>query len=277
MKLLSVYGSVISMWFSVACAPLVSSVPDAAGPPVGERTEATAVPEYDKRLISAIYDERLNTDPCQLQRLVDIANRLIPHASRLQRPAAGWTWELNLLDSDDINAECMIGGKIFVHSGLLDDWQLDDTQLAAVLAHAIAYVLCRSDDDAGDAGYAENAEAAAPWRYRLSDGLACDGEAVKIQIEADRLGIELMARAGYDPEAALVFWHRVAFFTGPDKEARQGLQRSRVLCERNRLEKLHAAVHRYKPLYRAALVSAEQARTFRHFSVGSPDFRCRGR
>lgn len=104
-------------------------------------------------------------------------------------------WESHVLESDQVNAFCLPGGKIAVFTGLLDLVENDD-QLAAVIAHEVAHAL---------AHHASERLAREPTSHilgRLSFNRAQESE-------ADHIGIFLMTFAGYDPEEALAFWERM--------------------------------------------------------------------
>jgi predicted Zn-dependent protease len=164
----------------------------------------------------------LNGDAAQVARVRAIAARLIPQGGRFNAEAAGWAWEVNVVDSPAINAFCMPGGKIMVFRGLVEKLQLTDDELAAVIGHEIAHALLQH-------GRARMSEAVlknvgvnlAALYFGLGDlGATALAQAAQLAVslpysrshetDADLAGIELAARAGYDPRAAVSLWRKMA-------------------------------------------------------------------
>jgi len=164
----------------------------------------------------------LNRDAPQVQRVRAIAERLIAQGRRFNPEADQWAWEVNVIDSPSINAFCMPGGKIMVHRGIIEKLQLTDDELAAVIGHEIAHALLQH-------GRARMSEAVlknlgvnvAAMYFGLGDlGAAALAQAAQVAIslpysrshetDADLVGIELAARAGYDPRAAISLWRKMA-------------------------------------------------------------------
>jgi predicted Zn-dependent protease len=164
----------------------------------------------------------LNRDAPQVQRVRAITERLIPHGRRFNAEAGDWAWEVNVIDSATINAFCMPGGKIMVFRGIIEKLQLTDDELAAVIGHEIAHALLQH-------GRARMSEAVlknvgvnlAALYFGLGDlGATALAQAAQVaislpysrshEIDADLVGIELAARAGYDPRAAATLWRKMA-------------------------------------------------------------------
>lgn len=197
-----------------------------------EAMVASAALSYDKILNAALRAGALNRDPAQVERAVTIANRLIPHVHHFRPDAVNWDWEINVLSDDDANATCMAGGKIFVFTGLLEQWQPNDDELAAVIGHEIGHAL-RDHTAEKYSTHQRNNTIALGLSSVLSIGLAVAtgvdmsrtlGQAGQISAQAfanlpnsrelehesDHIGLELMARGGYDPLAAASLWQKVA-------------------------------------------------------------------
>jgi predicted Zn-dependent protease len=183
---------------------------------------ASAAQQYAQMKQQAQARRVLNVDAPQVQRVRAIAQRLIPHGARFNPNAARWPWEVNVIDAPQINAFCMPGGKIMVFDGLIDALKLTDDELAAVIGHEIAHALLEH----GRARMSEQVlkgvgiNLAAAY-FGLSDfGTAALAQAAQLAItlpysrghetDADLVGLELAARAGYDPRAALSLWRKMA-------------------------------------------------------------------
>ncbi len=164
----------------------------------------------------------LNADPALTTRVRAIAHRLIPASAAFRPEAAQWKWEVNVIRSDQVNAWCMPGGKIAVYSGLVTKLNLGDDELAAVLGHEIAHALRehareRASEQMGaqvlisgasillGAGQA-GADLGGVF-YKAFFGLP---NSRLHETEADRIGVEIAARAGYDPRAAITLWQKMA-------------------------------------------------------------------
>jgi Zn-dependent protease with chaperone function len=141
-------GILCSTLLIAGCQTVQTTAPGAVGV---ERKQQMLVSEqdiekgadqaYDQELQKARKDGKLNEDPALTARVRAIAQRLIP-ATRAFRPdAPGWQWEINTLNTKEMNAYAMPGGKIMVYSGLVDRLKLTDAELAAVIGHEISHAL----------------------------------------------------------------------------------------------------------------------------------------
>ena len=158
-------------------------------------------------------------DP-QLDRLRAVARRLIPQAGALNPRVAGWSWEVNLIRSDQINAFCMPGGKIAVFTGIINQLQLTEDELAMVLGHEMAHALREHARER----IAKNAATSIGANIftqvlglgQLGQTLTAYGAQLLTlrfsrsdESEADLVGMEIAARAGYDPRAAISLWQKM--------------------------------------------------------------------
>jgi predicted Zn-dependent protease len=161
-------------------------------------------------------------DP-QATRLRAIADRLIPYTSRWNPEARQWKWEVNLLKSGQVNAFCMPGGRIAFFSGIIDKLKLTDDEIAAVMGHEIAHALREHGRDrqskATATGLASSAIGAviSAWSgYDLRGASNAVGQLWVLKFsrdeerEADLIGLDIAARAGYDPRAGLALWNKMA-------------------------------------------------------------------
>jgi predicted Zn-dependent protease len=161
----------------------------------------------------------------QVQRLRAIAQRLIPHSARWNDRARQWRWEVNLIGSKQINAFCMPGGKIAFFTGILSQLELSDDETAMVMGHEMAHALreharARIAKSQGT-GALLGIGAALLGLGQLGDVAANIGTQLLTlkfsrddEIEADLVGLELAARGGYNPDAAVSLWNKMAKASG---------------------------------------------------------------
>ena len=187
-----------------------------------EAVQSAAGEAYAKTLTEGRGKGALNNKPVMRARVQAISRRLIAQVGVFRPDAPGWKWEINVMDTPEINAWCMAGGKIMVYWGLIDKLKPTDAELAALLGHEIAHALREHTREAvsrsvgqqlvlaglaAAAGASQStvqiANAVAQVTYTLPHGR--DQET-----EADRIGLELIARAGYEPRAAVTFFQKLA-------------------------------------------------------------------
>ncbi len=184
--------------------------------------EEAGVQQYEQLMTQARTKGALAPDGnAQLLRLRAIAARIIPFAPRWNERATQWKWEVNLIGSKQINAFCMPGGKIAFFTGILDQLKLDDNEVAMVMGHEMAHAL-REHARARLAKSAGTGAALSITAQLLGLGQAGDLAAragtqlvtLKFsrsdETEADLVGLELAARAGYDPKASVSLWQKMA-------------------------------------------------------------------
>ena len=155
----------------------------------------------------------------ELVRLRAIAKRIIPYATRFNPRAKDWKWEVNLIGSSQINAFCMPGGKIAFYTGILRTLKLTDDEVAMVMGHEIAHALREhAREQAGKNALtkigAVGVSIATGGRY---DGLVNSGASLLSlkfsrgdETDADLVGLDLAARAGYDPRAGITLWQKMS-------------------------------------------------------------------
>ena len=191
-----------------------------------DEIEAAATQEYTKLLAQARQQGALapESNP-QLQGLRAIAGRLIAHSAQWNSRARQWHWEVNLIGSKQINAFCMPGGKIAVFTGLLNQLHLSEDETAMVLGHEMAHALreharARIAKEQGT-GALLQLGAQLFGLGQLGDVAANIGTQLislrfsrEDEIEADLVGLELGARGGYVPEAAVSLWDKMGKASG---------------------------------------------------------------
>ena len=160
-------------------------------------------------------------DHPQLVRLRYIAKRIIPYTTQWNRRAAQWKWEVILLGGNQINAFCMPGGKIAFYWGILQKLQLSDDEVAMIMGHEMAHALRehareRMGKSVATRGALELGSALLGLGNtgRMVAGM---GEQLLTltfsrsdESEADLVGMELAARAGYNPAAGVTLWQKMA-------------------------------------------------------------------
>jgi Zn-dependent protease with chaperone function len=190
-----------------------------------EKLEEQAGLQYQQMTRQAFQKRALaEENDAQLIRLRKIFRDLLPGAAKFNEASKTWRWEVNLLRSNQINAFCMPGGKIAFFSGILDKLQLNDDEVAMVMGHEIGHALY------------EHARAravkstAAVTVSRVVGGLlfgnagdvigAQAGNLIALkfsrndELQADLIGMELAARAGYDPRAGVTLWQKMSQASG---------------------------------------------------------------
>jgi predicted Zn-dependent protease len=207
----------------IAVKPLKSSIwRDIAAP---EKTVNDQAAQQYLALMAQARDKHVlvpQNDPRAL-RLRAIAQRLIPYTVRWNQEAKDWHWEVNLLDSNQVNAFCMPGGHIAFYTGIIDKLKLTDDEIAAVMGHEITHALREHGRDrmskATGVGLATSAIGAviSAWSgYDLRGATNAAGQLYVLKFsrdeerEADLVGLDIAARAGYDPRAGLALWNKMA-------------------------------------------------------------------
>jgi predicted Zn-dependent protease len=227
-----------------------------------QQLEQLGAEGYAKLLADAGRKGVLNRDSAMLQRVRAVASRLQPQTAAFRRDAPGWKWEVNLLASEELNAFCMPGGKIMVYSGLVTALQLTDAEIAVVMGHEIAHALREhSREQVSQAMAANAAIGIGAAMFGLGEGsaqLAGAGYEALIatrfsrgdETEADRIGLELAARAGYDPRAGVTLWRKMMSAHGG---ARAPEFLSSHPADSSRVQQIEALLPTVMPLYQTAL------------------------
>ncbi|WP_321277416.1 M48 family metallopeptidase [Thiomicrorhabdus indica] len=213
---------------------------------------------YAGVLNEAKQNKQLNTDPVLTKRVRAIADRLIPQTAIFRPDAPKWNWEVNVLKSDELNAWCMPGGKIAFYTGIIEKLQLTDAEIAAIMGHEMAHALREHSRERASNQMVQNlglvalgALAGVEEKYLGAAALAMQvtltlPNSRTHEIEADRMGVELAARAGYDPYAAVTLWEKMQKQSG-------GGQPMEFLsthpAHENRIKDLNVYAKRVYPLY----------------------------
>ena len=217
---------------------------------------------YTQTLQDAQKNHTLNADKALLNRVNTISQRLIAQVGVFRPDATKWKWEVNVEKNDQLNAYCMPGGKIMVFSGLAEKLNATDDELAAVIGHEISHALREHGRERMSQAYVQQfgLQALAAYIGGTAGNMAAQGANMGSQLffslpngreqerEADRMGLELAARAGYNPEAAVTLWKKMM---AASKEAPPEFLSTHPSSE-NRIKDLQALIPKVMPLYLAA-------------------------
>ena len=155
-------------------------------------------------------------------RVGTITGRLITEAIKMRPDTAGWEWSVVVIDDPEmVNAWCMAGGRMAIYTGLLQQIQPTDDELAQVMGHEISHALAKHTAEKMSVQMASAIGVAVVGIASDNTGVALTGAALTAMLavtlpnsraaekEADLIGIELAARAGYDPRAAATLWQKM--------------------------------------------------------------------
>lgn len=175
------------------------------------------------------YDEKgkLDNDPKLAARVRLITGRLIAQAIEMRPETRDWEWSMKIIDDPETaNAWAMAGGKMALYTGLIEQIKPTDDELAQVLAHEISHALAKHSAEKMSVAMASQLGVAAVGAASDNSSLTLTGAALAAKLavelpnsrtaeaEADRIGIELAAKAGYDPRAAATLWKKMGELPG---------------------------------------------------------------
>ena len=185
-----------------------------------------AAANYQNVLADSRKKGALNADAAQVERIRAISRRLIPQVGIFREDATRWQWEVNVIESDELNAWCMPGGKIAFYSGIIEKLKLADDEAAAIMGHEMAHALREHARERASQAMAAGigvqvvgaaaglGDAGLQLTSLLADYTFVKPNSRLHETEADRMGVELTARAGYDPRAAIRLWNKMAQVSG---------------------------------------------------------------
>lgn len=223
--------------------------------------EQMAKVSFDEQNAKAQSAGKLVTQGAEFERLKRISARLQQQAPVFRPDAAGWNWELALIDSPALNASCAPGGKITVYTGIIRSLNLTDDEIAMVVGHEIAHALREHGREQVSQAMAQNligsavmgalqtTESQAKMAGQVANVMLTLPNSRKNEIEADQIGLELAARAGFNPQAAISVWQKMgAASTG----GRPPEFLSTHPANASRIDELTQLQARVMPLYQAA-------------------------
>ena len=195
------------------------------------------------------------------ERLKLIANRLIPQTEAFRDDTRQWDWRLTLIDAPTLNATCAPGGKITFYTGIIEQLNLTDDEIAAIMGHEIAHALREHGRERVSQAAAQNVlvniamAVAGPYGSAVSAANQVAQYAIVLpnsrenETEADAIGLELAARAGYNPMGAITVWQKML-------KATKGNSSPEFLSTHpsgeTRMEQLTALMPAVEPLYKVA-------------------------
>jgi Zn-dependent protease with chaperone function len=227
-----------------------------------------AVSAYSSMIGQFSKKNKVETGSARVTRVREISNLLIAEAVRFRPDSANWAWEVQVIDEPKVvNAFCMAGGKMGIYTGFWEKLRATDDEIANVMGHEIGHALASHTREKMSVAMSVGVGAAIlsalvtsrnsndPYAYQRTQNTMAMAAALAITLpnsrdaenEADQIGIELAARAGFDPRAAVTLWEKMAreggtpaefFSTHPSPE--------------NRAQRLNDLVAKVDPLYRAA-------------------------
>jgi len=230
-----------------------------------EEVHSGSVKAYAQMMAEAQKKGVLDKDPATLKRVQDITKRLIPHTTVFRPDAAKWPWEVHVISIDEVNAWCMPAGKMAIYTGLIQKLNATDDEIAAVMGHEIAHALREHARERMSRQMGTQAAVGIVGALfgigQMGQGIANTVADVTLNLpnsrlhetESDRIGIELAARAGYDPRAAVTLWEKMA-------KVSKGGQPPKWLSthppHEERINDLRAYAEKVMPLYAQAKGSA---------------------
>lgn len=209
--------------------------------PVTGRKQLMIVPEsqaitaskqaYTDTLTPLRKEGKLNNDAALKARVDRITSRLIPPAIGYRPETAAWEWQVNVIDDPKtLNAWCMAGGRMAIYTGIIQQLKLSDDEIAQIMGHEIAHALAKHTAERMSVAVGSQAllqiGAALLGSRGVGGQVALQAAAVATTVgvqlpnsraqeaEADRIGIELAARGGYDPNAAVTLWQKMVAASG---------------------------------------------------------------
>ena len=230
------FRKMIPMFMALAAAALLLAA--CATVPITGRKQLSMVSDAEMTAMSfqqyeqVIAESQLSTDPEATAMVKRVGARIQGAVEKyfaengMSSHLDGYAWEFNLIQSDQPNAWCMPGGKVAFYTGILPFCQ-DDTGVAVVMGHEIAHAIAEHGGERmshqlamqmggmalSEATKNEPEETQAIYMSVFAVG-AQYGAMLPYsrthESEADHMGLIFMAMAGYDPQAAPVFWERMS-------------------------------------------------------------------
>jgi predicted Zn-dependent protease len=222
-----------------------------------EQAQSSSAQAYAQTISDAQKKGKLSSDAALNARVKRITDRLIVQAGNMYAPSRDWKWSVAVIDDPSLNAWCMPGGKMAIYTGIVEKLKLSDDEIAQIMGHEIAHAILGHGR--------ERMSRAMAMQGGVALGSIVAGRDLSIlapvadialtlpnsregESEADRYGIELAARAGYDPNAAVRLWEKMATASGGGPPVFLSTHPSPT----NRIQALNALVPQMMPIYQKA-------------------------
>lgn len=191
-----------------------------------EELNAQADQQYRQVIQGAKTKGQVDTTSNNAKRVDRVFKRLLPHTTVFRPDAQNFNWEINVIKSNEVNAFAMPGGKMVIYTGIIDRLKLSDDEIAAIIGHEMAHVL---REHSRESVSQELLKSSSLSIISSIAGLGSVGDTLlqqagelafslpfsrKMETEADIIGLELMARAGYNPEASVTLWEKMSSLGG---------------------------------------------------------------
>jgi predicted Zn-dependent protease len=261
------YLAVLAVGLAAACQSVETTQPGTVGVDrtqrmmvSAEEMQAGATQAYAQMMSEAQKKGLLDRDAAQVQRVRNITQRLVSQTKAFRPDAAKWPWEVHVISVPEVNAWCMPAGKMAIYTGLIEKLNATDDEIAAVMGHEISHALREhSRERASREMGTQMAVGIAGALFGIGDlgqGLGNLVADVTLnrpnsrtqEVEADRIGVELAARAGYDPRAAITLWEKMQKLGGGQPPQFLSTHPS----HESRISDLREYSERVLPLYQAA-------------------------
>ncbi len=219
-----------------------------------EQAQASSAKAYAQTMSETQKKGKFSTDAALNSRVTRITDRLIVQAKLMYPPSKDWKWSVAVIDEPTLNAWCMPGGKMAIYTGVITKLKLTDDEIAQIMGHEIAHALLGHGR--------ERMSRAMATQGGLMIGSIVAGQDLTVlapvadialtlpnsregESEADRYGVELAARAGYDPHAAVSLWKKMSAADGDGPPQFLSTHPS----PSNRIVALNALVPKMMPIY----------------------------
>lgn len=230
-----------------------------------QQVDEMSAESYNDALNKARKAGKLNTDAKMVGRVRAIADRVVPQTAVYRPDALQWKWEVNVEQSDQLNAYCMAGGKIMFYSGIITKLKLTDDEIAQIMGHEIAHALREHARERMSSEYnkqlaftglslgisiltGKNYDDYLKLANQVTDVAYSLPNSREHESEADTIGLELAARAGYNPQASVTLWQKMAAAGGGSPPEFLSTHPS----SQTRIRDLQAKIPAVQPLYDAA-------------------------